>query len=260
MATKLIGYRRVSTARQGTSGLGLEAQDKAIDDYVRISGGDLIASYVEVETGKLDSLKNRPQLMKALSHARRSKATLVIAKLDRLSRSVFVTAQLHISGVEFVCCDNPTANRVTIQFYAVMAEDETRRISVRTKEALAAYKAGKRVSKRVRLMYPEGVPPEVVEATAGKLGASLPQCRGKLTAGDRARGGANAGVIHALKCDEAYVDLVPMILEYRRDGLTQRAIADRLNEARYDTRRGRPWNQVQVMRILRRYDGGVSRP
>ncbi len=228
--TKLIGYRRVSTARQGTSGLGMEAQESSIDSYVSMVYGELIQSYTEVETGKKDTLENRPQLMKALSHAKRAKATVVIAKLDRLSRSVYVTALLHRSGVEFVCCDNPTANRLTIQILAVVAENEAKMISQRTKDALAAYKA-----------------------RGGVLGAARPECRDNLKQPARIKGAAAAGVAAKALADEAYTDLVPAVHGWRDLGLSQRAIAARLNGEGHTTRRGRPWNQVQVLRLLSRY-------
>jgi DNA invertase Pin-like site-specific DNA recombinase len=250
---KLVPYRRVSTVKQGQSGLGLEAQDAAIQAYARANGCQVIAAYTEIETGKRDEMENRPELLKAIAHAKRSKAVLVIAKLDRLARSVYVTATLHKAGVDFVCCDNPTANRLTIQILAVIAENEARMTSQRTKDALKAYKAGLRVSKRIRLLYPGGVPQEVIDATAGKLGASLPQCR-NLTVEGRERGMKNAAASHRLKADEAYADLVPAVQSWRAEGLTLQMIADRLNEEGQTTRRQKPWNKVQVARVLERGD------
>lgn len=229
---KLIGYRRVSTARQGASGLGLEAQESAIDAYRSMVQGQLIHSYTEVETGKKDTLDNRPQLVKALSHAKRIRATVVIAKLDRLARSVYVTAELHRSGVDFVCCDNPTANRLTIQILAAVAEDEARRISARTREALAAYKA-----------------------RGGLLGAARPECRGNLKQPARVKGARASGVVAKGLADEAYTDLVPAMQAWRAEGLSLGAIAGRLNAEGHTTRRGRPWNPVQVMRVLGRFKG-----
>src|SRR3954468_12566952 len=101
MECRLIAYRRVSTEKQGVSGLGLEAQDAAIRAHADRTGCTLIAVYSEVETGKRDDLDNRPELVKAIAHARRSRATLVFAKMDRLARSVYVLATLHKSGVDF---------------------------------------------------------------------------------------------------------------------------------------------------------------
>ncbi len=135
---KLVPYYRVSTRRQGESGLGLEAQHSCVADYARQGQHEIVASYQEIETGKR---ADRPQLAKALAHAKRAKATLVIAKLDRLARNVHFLSGLMESRVDFVCCDNPHANRLTLHILAAVAEDEARRISERTKAALAAYKA-----------------------------------------------------------------------------------------------------------------------
>ncbi|MCX6130796.1 MAG: recombinase family protein [Proteobacteria bacterium] len=134
---KIVAYFRVSTRKQGESGLGLEGQEAAIATYAQGGKVKILASYTEVESGKL---AERRELSKALAHARRSKATLVVAKLDRLARNVAVLSALMDSGVEFIACDNPYANRLTIHILAAVAEDEARRISERTKTALAAYK------------------------------------------------------------------------------------------------------------------------
>ena len=124
-------------------------------------------------------------------HALEVDATLVIAKLDRLVRSTSVMQYLKDTRVRFVACDNPHANELTIDILVAVAANEARMISTRTKDALAAYKATRRLSKRIRKLYPEGVPPEVVAATACKLGGSLPQCR-NLTAEGRTRGQARS--------------------------------------------------------------------
>jgi len=244
----IIAYYRVSTKQQGDSGLGLEAQEKAINDFQRSRGGRVLASYTEVETGKNSK---RPELGKAIAHARRSNALLVVAKLDRLARNVAFTAALMDSGLDFVCCDNPHASRLTIHILAAVAEHEARMISQRTKDALAAYKAGNRVSKRIRDLYPDGVPAEIVEATAGKLGAALTQCR-NLSDEARVKGQHAAKEANHAKADAAYADLLPTLLEWKVAGLTQQAIADRLNEQGHTTRRGNGWSQVQVMRVLQR--------
>jgi DNA invertase Pin-like site-specific DNA recombinase len=228
MRCKIIGYYRVSTVRQGRSGLGLEGQELAVGAYSSERGCDLIASYTEVETGTRDTLANRPELLKALAHAKRSKAILVIAKLDRLARSVYVTAELHRSGVEFVATDNPVANRLTIQILAAVAEDEARRISERTKAALAAYKA-----------------------RGGRLGASRPESR-NLTMAARKKGTQAASKVIRQRAINSYSDLVPRIAELRQSGRSLRQIADALNDDGHTTRRGRPWNAVQVQRVLAR--------
>ena len=136
---KFISYHRVSTQRQGRSGLGLEAQQKAVADY--LNGGDwqLLEEFIEVESGK--SHKNRPELQKAIAACKKHKATLIIAKLDRLARNVAFTASLLESGVRFLAVDNPHANKFMIHIFAAMAEQESETISVRTKAALQAAKA-----------------------------------------------------------------------------------------------------------------------
>jgi DNA invertase Pin-like site-specific DNA recombinase len=252
MGRQVISYRRVSTAKQGESGLGLEAQDSAIQAYVSAYGHEIVATYTEVETAKKDEMENRPELVKAVAHAKRANAVLVIGKLDRLSRSVFVTATLHKAGVEFVACDNPTANKLTIDILSAVAENEARMISQRTRDALKAYKDGKRISKRIRLLYPNGVPPQVIEATAGKLGASLPHCRNNMTTEGRERGAKNAAKSHKARATEAYTDLVPDMTSWYEAGMSLQEIADLLNAKRYKTRRQHSWNKVQVMRVLKR--------
>jgi len=135
---KYIAYLRVSTTKQGAQGLGMEAQKAAVEAFVAQHGGTISDTYVEVESG---TRSNRPELAKALAAARKSKATLIIAKLDRLARNVAFIANLMEAGVEFVACDQPFANRLTLHVLAAVAEDEARRTSERTKAALAAAKA-----------------------------------------------------------------------------------------------------------------------
>jgi DNA invertase Pin-like site-specific DNA recombinase len=137
-STGFIAYYRVSTDRQGRSGLGLEAQRAAVVRYLAGIGGTLLAEHTEVETGKRN---DRPELQKALAACRKHKARLVIAKLDRLSRNVAFIATMMDSGVEFVACDNPHATRLTLHILAAVAEHEREMISARTKAALQAAKA-----------------------------------------------------------------------------------------------------------------------
>jgi DNA invertase Pin-like site-specific DNA recombinase len=252
---KLVTYRRVSTVRQGESGLGLEAQVTAIERYRASRGCVTIGEYTEIETGKKDEMENRPELLKAIAHAQRAGARLVIAKLDRLARSVYVTAALHKAGVDFVACDYPDANRLTIQILAAVAENEARVISQRTTDALAAYRDGKRLSKRIRLLYPDGVPPDVVEATAGRLGASLPQCR-NLTSEARAKGTAKSAASRRAAAIAAVEDLAPrMLAMWKEEKLSLRAIAKRLNEEGQETRKQKPWSPMAVKRVLDRARG-----
>jgi DNA invertase Pin-like site-specific DNA recombinase len=133
-----IAYFRVSTDRQGRSGLGLDAQREAVARYLESIGGILSSEFTEVETGKRN---DRPELEKALANCRRQKARLVIAKLDRLSRNMAFIAAMMDSGVEFVACDNPHATRLTLHILAAVAEHEREMIAARTKAALQAAKA-----------------------------------------------------------------------------------------------------------------------
>lgn len=229
MAGKLVSYYRVSTKQQGSSGLGLEGQEAAVRAYSGAAGCAIIGAYTEVETGTKAKTDNRPELVRALAHAKFAKATLIIAKLDRLSRNVAFLSNLMESGAEFVACDNPTANRLTIHILAAVAEDEARRISERTKAALAAYKA-----------------------RGGKLGASLEQCRSLTDAGRKA-GAANAGRVHSEAADRFNTFIAPRVVAMRAEGMTLKAIAAALNAEGVQTRRGKDWTHVQILNILRRY-------
>lgn len=136
MNGKYIKYLRVSTKMQGQSGLGLEAQQSAITQYLNGGDWEVLGEFREVESGKRDD--NRPQLQRAIQLAKATGAKLLIAKLDRLSRNAAFLMSLNDSGVDFVCCDNPHANKLTIGILALVAQDEAERISLRTKQALAA--------------------------------------------------------------------------------------------------------------------------
>jgi DNA invertase Pin-like site-specific DNA recombinase len=221
---KIIAYFRVSTRKQGDSGLGLEGQETAVKAFAQQRGGKILGSYTEVESGKI---AERRELNKALAHARRSKAVLVVAKLDRLARNVAFLSALMDSGVEFLACDNPHANRLTIHILAAVAEDEARRISERTKAALAAYKA-----------------------RGGLLGASRPKCR-TLSHDARKRGAQRAGFIAKEMAINAYHDIESLLAELVTQNLSLRAIARKMNEMGHTTRRGKNWTHVQVMRILK---------
>jgi DNA invertase Pin-like site-specific DNA recombinase len=223
MGQKLIAYYRVSTAKQGASGLGLEGQEAAVMEYAKAGGGTLLRAYTEVETGKRS---DRPELAKALSDCKRSRAVLIIAKLDRLARNVHFLSGLMEAGVEFVCCDMPSANRLTLHIMAAVAEDEAKRISERTKAALAAYKA-----------------------RGGLLGAARPGAY-RLTGGANPKAARWAGNVATARAKDAYADLAPAIASMRAEGLSLRQIAGRLNAEGHTTRRGKRWNQVQVRRVL----------
>jgi len=221
---KIIAYYRVSTKRQGESGLGLEGQREAVERYAASTGALIVTAYTEVETGKKPS---RPQLAKAIAHAKRTGSTLVVAKLDRLARNLAFTSTLMESGVEFIACDNPHANRLTIHILAAVAEDEARRISERTKSALAAAKR-----------------------RGAKLGASNPKCR-NLTNDGRRRGSVAGGQAAKQAADEAYADMRDFFAAMR-PSFSYQQIADCLNQRGDRTRTGKPWSDVAVMRACRR--------
>jgi DNA invertase Pin-like site-specific DNA recombinase len=214
---RLIPYYRVSTRKQGESGLGLEAQQSCVADFARYGQHEIIATYQEIETGKR---ADRPELAKAIAHSKRAKATLVIAKLDRLARNVHFLSGLMESRVDFVCCDNPHANRLTLHILAAVAEDEARRISERTKAALAAYKA-----------------------RGGRLGTP-----GNLTS----QAGRRGTEATRAKARVAYAALLPELQQWRAAGLSYRLIASLLNGGGRTTRTGAAWNHNQVKRVLAR--------
>src|SRR5262252_7090082 len=135
---RFVAYYRVSTDRQGKSGLGLEAQQMAVREYLNGGAWELVGEFTEIESGKH---ADRPQLAVAIETCRRQKAALVIAKLDRLSRNLAFVAALMESGVEFTAVDNPHANKLTVHILAAVAEHEREMISERTKAALQAAKA-----------------------------------------------------------------------------------------------------------------------
>jgi len=142
ISQQFVTYYRVSTQRQGASGLGLEAQRQTVEQYLAKSSGTALESFTEVETGKgSNALEKRPQLRSALETCKKTGATLLIAKLDRLARNVHFVSGLLETGVDFVAADMPNANKVMIQMYAVMSEWERDQISERTKAALTAAKA-----------------------------------------------------------------------------------------------------------------------
>jgi len=222
---KFVAYERVSTARQGRSGLGLEAQRRAIDSFADARSAILLARFTEIESGKRD---DRPELEKALTLAKLTGATLVIAKLDRLSRNAAFLLTLQGSGVKFLACDMPEANDLTVGIMALVAQQEREAISRRTQEALAAAKA-----RGIRLGNPNGA---AALRRAGQGGVAL-----------RAAVSDNA--------DAFARSLAPVIDDIRKNGHhSLRAIARELNARGIQTRRGRCWHVSTVQNLLGRIE------
>jgi DNA invertase Pin-like site-specific DNA recombinase len=216
---KFVAYYRVSTERQGRSGLGLDAQRKSVTEYLNGGAWNLVAEFTETESGKLS---DRPELLKALEACRRQKATLVIAKLDRLSRNVAFIANLMESGVEFRATDFPQANRLTIHVLAAVAEHERDMISQRTRDALAAAKA---------------------RGTA--LGWSMPSRKGEQASA--ARQGADKNKEQA---DRHAANVLPIVAHIRAAGIiTLQGIATALNARGIRTARNKQWHPTTVKNL-----------
>jgi DNA invertase Pin-like site-specific DNA recombinase len=222
MATgKFIAYYRVSTAKQGASGLGLEAQQEAVRSYLNGGDWDVISEITEVESGKRN---DRPALAEALSLCRLHGATLIIAKLDRLARNVAFISNLMEAGVEFTAVDFPQANRLTVHILAAVAEHEALCISQRTKAALGAAKA---------------------------RGVVLGGNRGNI-AGEAIKGAKASATVRSATADKRAVDLVPVIESIKASGARSLAkIAAGLNARNIPTPRGAgKWSAVQVQRAV----------
>jgi DNA invertase Pin-like site-specific DNA recombinase len=166
---RFVAYYRVSTDKQGVSGLGLEAQRAAVARHVAAAQGVVVAEFEEIESGKRN---DRPEIAAALAACRVRRACLIIAKLDRLARNVFFISSLMESGVDFVACDNPHATKLTIQILAAVAEHEREMISQRTKAALAAAKA-----RGVRLGNPRLKPGDTRRARQARSRRALAHAR-----------------------------------------------------------------------------------
>lgn len=231
MPLRFVSYIRVSTARQGRSGLGIEAQREAIRQHIKSSDGEHVSEFIEIESGRRS---DRSELAKALSACRAQRCTLIIAKIDRLSRSLSFVSALMDSGVDFVATDNPAANRLTLHVLAAVAENEARQISERTKVALAAAK---------------------------RRGVQLGGFRGRVaTDADRQRAAAAKTAL----ADARARDLASTFDALKAEGITSyRALAVRLNAMKIPTTgsadaSGRPignggcWHAAQVRRLLAR--------
>lgn len=223
-APRYVAYYRVSTAKQGASGLGLEAQMAAVRQFVGCTDCIIDPPYIEVESGKRN---DRPQLAAAIEAAKRHGAKLVVAKLDRLSRNAVFLLTLKEAGVDFQACDVPELNTLTLGVFASVAQFERERISERTKAALQA---------KIAQGHSLGV------AGAANLAKS-----------NAAQKGADARK-HAAKTNEHNVRAAAMAQALKSSGKTLRGIADALNTAGFKTSRGGLWGASSVLALLKRQD------
>jgi DNA invertase Pin-like site-specific DNA recombinase len=221
MDGKWISYLRVSTDRQGKSGLGIEAQRNSVAEYLNGGQWKLVKEYVEVESGKRT---DRPMLAEAVKACRAYGAKLVIAKLDRLSRDAHFLLGLEKAGIDFVAADMPNANRLTVGIMAMVAEEERRMISKRTKDALASAKR-----RGTKLGGDRGV---------------VPSKRARALATEALR----------TRAESRAADIAPIIKDLQAAGAESlRDIAKGLNDAGIPTPRGRgEWSAIQVKRTLGR--------
>lgn len=220
---KFVSYLRVSTAKQGRSGLGIEAQRDVVESFLNGGRWTLVAEHVEVESGKRN---DRPALAKALADCRLHGARLVVAKLDRLARNAAFLLTLRDSGVDFVAADMPEANRLTVGILAVVAEAEREAISARTKAALGAAK---------------------------RRGVTLGGHPERLTRVARRRGAQASAETRTARAEQRAADLRPAIEDARQNGAASlRAIAASLNDRGIPAPRGGTWTATAVQRTLAR--------
>ena len=213
---RFIGYFRVSTKIQGIDGNGICSQKDIVRRFVESQNGILEKEFSEVESGKFSD-SDRPQLAAALEYCKRNKATLVIAKLDRLARNAEFLLRLQNAGVDFVCCDCPNADRFTVGILALVAQRERELISERTRLGLAAAKA-----KGVKLGTPNPVKAVAAMMTANKSGKS-----------------------------DFIVKVLPVIEEIKSAGVkTLQGIADCLNRRGISTRSGKTWYPSTVRNVI----------
>jgi DNA invertase Pin-like site-specific DNA recombinase len=232
---RYIAYFRVSTAKQGRSGLGLEAQEAAAQAFIAGRGADaaLLASYTEVESGKRND--NRPELARAMEHARLTGATLLIAKLDRLSRDAHFLLGLQKAAVKFTAADMPDADNFSIGLMALLAQKEREATSTRTKEALVG--AAKRVAVTGQRKHPE----------IKRLGCP--------TGAAHLRKFGNGLAVDAIKAkaQERAAGLAATIRDLKAEGIASaNATAAALNARGYATPRGGKWTARSVLNVLAR--------
>jgi DNA invertase Pin-like site-specific DNA recombinase len=222
MDQKVVSYIRVSTVRQGQSGLGLSAQRTAVDAFCRANDYELLEEFKEVESGRKN---DRPVLQTALAFAKEHGAILVIARLDRLARNVAFIANLMEVNVEFRACDLPFANKFVLHVMSAVGQQQAEAISKTTKDALADAKRDGKL-----------------------LGASNPKCH-SWTSDDRRK----AVETRRAKAATDYANVLPHVRQMRQDGLSLAAIVQRLDEGSFKPRKAKAWNAMTVSRLLR-YD------
>jgi DNA invertase Pin-like site-specific DNA recombinase len=226
---KFVTYYRVSTQDQGRSGLGLEAQQATAKQYLSAHGGIELASYTEVESGKVDA---RPQLEAALLRCRQTRSTLLVAKLDRLSRNIAFLFRMRDEGVKFQAIDIPEANTLTLGVFAAMAQHEREVISARTKAALEARRA-----RGFALGTPRDL--SAYADSAGAKGRASLLAKAKKHAGE----------------------ITPQIEAARAEGcVSLRQVSAWLNEQGIVTHRGKQWTAAAVRNAERVVQGLPTRP
>lgn len=241
---KYVVYYRLSLMKFGSVGLGLDAQ-RAMFEAFRVSRpGDVLGEYTEIETGKtLKKSLKRPELTKAIERARVTNATLVIARLDRLARNVAFTSALMESGLDFVCCDMPTADRFTLHIISAVAEREGQMISERTSAALQALKARGVKLGSARDGHWDGMTKKGDATRLERRDAGLQKAQ------------QSSREVIQEEMSRQYEPIIPWIREMRAAGMTMQGIVDALNAKGCRTRRDMPWNMGTLHRLISKYLG-----
>lgn len=216
---KCVSYLRVSTTRQGESGLGIEAQRSAVKGFLRGDSWKVVGEYVEVESGRNN---HRPELLRAIATCRIHNATLVVARLDRLARNAHFLLGLKEAGVDILCVDMPSANALTIGIMAMVAQEEARLISARTKAAL-----------------------QMAKQRGVKLGSPRP-----ITRDTQRMGVISSGHIRKARAQRWMTDVRPTVEKTLNTHRSLRSTARALSEAGIPARRGGNWTATQVRRVL----------